>query len=53
MKGISIVPLSIKIELISIGDELLKGAVVNTNAASLRRHLLQNGYSVARQTTDR
>ncbi len=41
----------IKIELISIGDELLKGAVVNTNAAFLCRHLLQNGYSVARQTT--
>lgn len=39
------------IELISIGDELLKGSVVNTNAAYISRHLLQAGYPVARQTT--
>lgn len=39
------------IELISIGDELLKGITVNTNAAFLSRHLQQNGYAVARQTT--
>lgn len=39
------------IELISIGDELLKGIIVNTNAAFLSRHLQQNGYSVSRQTT--
>ena len=29
------------IELISIGDELLKGIIVNTNAAFLSRHLQQ------------
>lgn len=40
-----------KIEVISIGDELLKGRVVNSNAAFLCRHLQQNGYTVARQTT--
>ena len=39
------------IELISIGDELLKGITVNTNAAFLSRHLQQNGYAVSRQTT--
>ena len=38
------------IELISIGDELLKGAIVNTNVAFICRHLRQAGYSVARQT---
>ena len=39
------------IELISIGDELLKGIAVNTNAAFISRHLEQDGYSVSRQTT--
>lgn len=39
------------IELISIGDELLKGVTVNTNATFLSRHLEQNGYRVSRQTT--
>ena len=39
------------IELISIGDELLKGFIVNSNAAFLSRHLQQSGYSVVRQTT--
>ncbi len=39
------------IELISIGDELLKGATVNTNATFLSRHLQLSGYAVSRQTT--
>ncbi len=39
------------IEIISIGDELLKGRIVNTNAAFLCRHLQQSGYHVARQMT--
>ncbi len=39
------------IEIISIGDELLKGRIINTNAAFLCRHLQQSGYHVARQTT--
>jgi nicotinamide-nucleotide amidase len=39
------------IELISIGDELLKGNTIDTNAPFLSRHLLQAGYAVARQTT--
>jgi nicotinamide-nucleotide amidase len=39
------------IELISIGDELLKGITINTNAAYLSCHLQRNGYTVARQTT--
>ncbi len=40
-----------KIELISIGDELLKGKIANTNAAFLSRQLMQTGYAVMRQTT--
>jgi nicotinamide-nucleotide amidase len=39
------------IELITIGDEILKGVIVNTNAAFLSRHLQQNGYAISRQTT--
>ncbi len=39
------------IELISIGDELLKGNVVNTNATFLSRQLMFEGYAVSRQTT--
>lgn len=39
------------IELVSIGDELLKGSIVNTNVSFLGRHLLQAGYRVTRQTT--
>lgn len=38
------------IELISIGDELLKGAIVNTNAAFISRHLRLAGHPVARHT---
>ena len=39
------------IELISIGDELLKGRIVNTNAAFLSRQLQSAGYPVFRQST--
>jgi nicotinamide-nucleotide amidase len=39
------------IESITIGDELLKGMVVNTNTTFLSRHLFQAGYAVSRQTT--
>ena len=39
------------IELISIGDEILKGITVNTNAIFLCRHLQQRGYAISRQTT--
>lgn len=39
------------IEIISIGDELLKGRIVNTNATFLCSLLQQNGYSASRQTT--
>jgi nicotinamide-nucleotide amidase len=38
------------IELISVGDEILRGAIVNTNTAFISRHLLLAGYPVARQT---
>ena len=40
-----------KIEIVSIGDEILKGRIVNTNAAFLSHLLQKNGYSVTRQTT--
>ncbi len=39
------------IELISIGDELLKGNVVNTNAAFLCRQFMLAGYAVSCQMT--
>ena len=39
------------IEVVSIGDELLKGRILNTNATFLCRHLQQKGYAVSRQTT--
>ncbi len=38
------------IEIVSIGDELLKGMVVNTNAAYLSHILFENGYEVSRHT---
>jgi nicotinamide-nucleotide amidase len=41
----------INIELISIGDEVLKGNIVNTNATFLSRQLLDAGYVVSRQST--
>jgi nicotinamide-nucleotide amidase len=40
-----------KIELLSIGDELLKGMTVNTNTAFICRALQERGYRVAMQTT--
>ena len=39
------------IEIVSIGDELLKGRIVNTNGAFLCSHLSQSGFKVGRQTT--
>lgn len=39
------------IEIVSIGDELLKGRVVNTNAAFLCKNLRMQGYAVSSQTT--
>jgi nicotinamide-nucleotide amidase len=38
------------IELISIGDELLKGSIVNTNLAFISRHLRLAGYATLRHT---
>jgi nicotinamide-nucleotide amidase len=38
------------IEILSIGDELLKGVVVNTNAAFLSKSLCENGYLISRQS---
>lgn len=40
-----------KIELISIGDELLKGLTLNTNVTFLSAELSQRGYLISRQTT--
>ncbi len=40
-----------KIEIVSIGNELLWGLTVNTNAAFLSRELSQKGYAVGRHTT--
>lgn len=39
------------IEIVSIGDELLNGSIVNTNSAFLAKELFFNGYSVVRETT--
>jgi len=38
------------IEIVSIGDEILKGMIVNTNAAFISRVLFENGYEVSRHT---
>jgi hypothetical protein len=38
------------IEIVSIGDELLRGAVINTNAAFLSEVLYANGYEISRHT---
>ncbi|HUX33673.1 MAG TPA: molybdopterin-binding protein, partial [Gemmatimonadaceae bacterium] len=40
-----------KIELITIGDELLLGFTVDTNAAHLARHLADIGVEIERRTT--
>jgi nicotinamide-nucleotide amidase len=39
------------IELVAIGDELLRGTTLNTNATFLSRHLAESGYQVSRHTT--
>lgn len=39
------------IEVVAIGDELLKGMTVDRNAAFLGRSLLELGYSVSRHST--
>src|SRR5690348_15168584 len=38
------------IEIVSIGDELLKGMILNSNAAFISRVLGENGYEVSRHT---
>lgn len=40
-----------KIEVISIGSELLKGTILNTNAAEISRTLFKAGFQVSRQMT--
>ncbi|MEI6242107.1 MAG: nicotinamide-nucleotide amidohydrolase family protein [Chlamydiota bacterium] len=40
-----------KIEIFSIGNELLSGNVLNTNVAFLSKKLEEAGYSVSKQTT--
>ena len=40
-----------QIELVAIGDELLRGTTVNTNAAFLSRYLSEKGYQISRHTT--
>lgn len=39
------------IELVAIGDELMRGITVNSNAAFLSRHLSEKGYAITRHTT--
>ncbi|MBS0649451.1 MAG: nicotinamide-nucleotide amidohydrolase family protein [Verrucomicrobia bacterium] len=39
------------IEIIAVGNEILRGMVVNTNAAYLSRRLTEEGWSVTGQTT--
>jgi nicotinamide-nucleotide amidase len=39
------------IELISVGDELLAGRIVNTNAAFISQQLAEEGWEVLRETT--
>ncbi len=41
---------SIKAEIIAVGDELLMGDIVNTNTAFLARRLSQMGFTVHRQS---
>jgi nicotinamide-nucleotide amidase len=43
--------LSMDVEIVSIGDEVLSGLTVNGNAAFLSRELSERGYSVRRHTT--
>lgn len=39
------------VELITIGDEVLRGLTVNSNTAFLSRFLTDRGYSISRHTT--
>lgn len=39
-----------KVEVIAIGDEILRGSVVNTNAAYVSEKLLESGFVTERQT---
>ena len=39
------------IEIITIGNEILRGMVVNTNAAYLGRRLSEEGWNVSYQAT--
>jgi len=39
------------IEIVSIGNEVLRGIIVNTNAAFLGRRLTEEGWEIACQTT--
>lgn len=40
-----------EIEIVTIGDEILSGAVINTNAAYIGQRLLEAGFKVSRQFT--
>ncbi|HSW86217.1 MAG TPA: CinA family nicotinamide mononucleotide deamidase-related protein [Rhabdochlamydiaceae bacterium] len=40
-----------RIELVAIGNEILSGRILNTNAAFISEHLYQNGWLVERHTT--
>lgn len=40
-----------RIEIVCIGDELLKGRIVNTNAAFIATQLVRAGYKIAQETT--
>ena len=39
------------IEVVSIGNEVLRGIIVNTNAAFLSRRLTEEGWEISCQTT--
>ncbi len=39
------------IEVVSIGNEVLRGIIINTNAAFLSRRLTEEGWDVSCQTT--
>lgn len=41
----------LRVELVTIGDELLLGFTIDTNAAQLSRTLAENGIDVVRRTT--
>lgn len=43
--------MSIFIEVVAIGNEILSGATINTNASCIGRHLGKEGWGVSRQTT--